>query len=494
MRRACKLIQSWYKMKMKYLYTLLIASFLGLPLAQAKPFVYYVDVCNFYDNEGKPYIEFYLDVAAASLSYQVGADGNFEGKGLVGLEITDMVKNEVVYQRSFELVNPGVRDTSAKKLDYGLMDVRRIGLEPGLYSFSGTLKDAGGAESKTYKFVKEIELEPAKETIAYLSDVEFIQSFSKAKVDMPYNKHGYAIVPLVNNGTFLDSDSLHFYLESYHANKEAADVMFVSTYVTLANSTSKLPGYQKVLRMEPQDLNIIQSSFQIDFLPSQTYYLNIELYNKEQKLIGSTAKRFFVSNSRVDAPMVGGSDLNYGDHFDLEEEDLDYYIHTLYYISTPTEVEFVKALNNLQDKQNYFLSFWEKRKENQDDSPAKPWKSYKSRVDHANKNFKAAHLEGWRTDRGRVMLTYGAPNEVERYPSSNTSHPYHIWRFNKLTTQANVQFVFVNLNEATSDWELIHSNRLGEPNNPRWQYDVVRNSPVNQTFDNNQLFDETDPW
>ncbi len=477
----------------KYLLLMLTGLLLGAGSLQAKSLVYYIDLCTFYDTENKPYIEFYLDVAANSLAYVEGNDNRFEGKVKIELEVKKLDSDEVVYERSFELMNPGVKDSSAKKLDYGVMDVRRISLEPGLYSFSGILRDANNPDGKRHQFIKELDVPAGKEAVTHLSDIEFIQSFSRTTQAMPHSKHGYDILPIVNNGTYLDADSLHFYLEAYNAANEASDVMFVNAYLTLANSTSKLGGYQKVLRMKPSELNIIHASYEIFYLPSQTYYLNIEIYNKKQELIASTAKRFFVNNSRVDAPMVVNSDLKYEDHFELNEEELDYYIHTLYYISTETEIDFVDALQTEGEKQRYFMSFWDKRKELPSDSPAKPWKAYKSRVDHANKNFKAAHLEGWRTDRGRVMLTYGAPNDVERFPSSNQSHPYHIWRFNKLTTQANVMFIFVDRNEAIGDYELVHSNRLGEPNNPRWQYDVVRNSP-NDSFDRESLFNDGDPW
>ena len=84
-------------------------------------------------------------------------------------------------------------------------------------------------------------------------------------------------------------------------------------------------------------------------------------------------------------------------------------------------------------------------------------------------------LKGWRTDRGRVLLTYGTPNDIERNPSDNSKHPHDVWRFNKIKTQSNVRFIFYNPNEATADYVLLHSDLNAEIKDPRWEFKLYRN-------------------
>lgn len=453
---------------------LLFALFTGLWFGLgAREMVYYVDMSTFYGQDDAPYVEYYLDVDAGTILFKQGESGSFSGTIDVHLKIENQVTGEAVYDRQFQLLSPSIADTSGGNTQFGIMDVRRISLDPGRYVFTGVLKDGNDKEGQKHKFVRDLEIEEASVGFSYLSSIEYIQTFRPTAVAQGFSKHGYDIVPLVTNGNYFDQDSIKYYMEIYHSERQTEKALFVNAYVTLANSTEKIPGCQKFMRMEPKSMNLVTGGFDIASLPSQTYYLNVDVYSQKNELMANTSRKFFVVNSRVEAPQMEVQ-LAYDEHFSLDEKELDKYIHTLYYISTPTERDFASAVKTLDEKQKYFLNFWYKRKGNANDSPAKPWRAYKSRVDHANKNFKAAHLAGWRTDRGRMMLTYGPPNDIERFPSSNTNHPYQIWRYNKVKTQANLICVFYTPNTATDESVLLHSNILGEQNNPRWEFEVIR--------------------
>lgn len=453
----------------------------------AQELMYYVDMCSFYDQDGKPYVEFYLDIEAGTMHLMQQESGQFMGQVGIELEIAD--RNGLnVYERNFELVSPAISDTSSNEKNFGVMDIRRISLDPGRYTFTGFLKDKSRPDAKRHKFVREFEVEQQSLNFTSLSEIEFIQSFRKSEVAHAHTKHGYEILPMVTNGTYVDADSLKYYVEAYNTDRESEDVFFVNAYITMANSEDKLPGAQKIMRQAVGPLSVVQGGFDIAGLPSQSYYLQIEIFNKQQKSIAKGQKKFFLSNSRVETP-VSATEIPYDEVFKLTEEELDYYIHTLYLVSTSTEAEFARSLETEMQKKNYFMNFWMKRRKKTTDSPAMPFTAHKNRIQYANDHYKAAHLEGWRTDRGRIMLIHGPPNDVERFPSSNTNYPYTIWRYNKIKTQSNVMFVFYNPNMATDEYTMLHSNLLGEISNPRWQYEVVRT--INQgNFDNNQLFDD----
>ncbi|MFN8394181.1 MAG: GWxTD domain-containing protein [Bacteroidia bacterium] len=442
----------------------------------AKELMYYVDVCKFYDASGKPYVEVYLDVDAGSVSYAKAEDGGLQGllevryairkKGGVGEEA-------IPYDKAFELWSPTVQDSSPANTTFGIMDVRRISLAPGEYEFTGFLKDKVQPNAHMHQFVFDVSIKEQPTGFASTSEIEFVQSVKPTTLQQAHSKLGFDILPLVTNGTYQDLDSLNFYVETYNSQLEASEVYFASAYITLAGNTSKIgKEYGLTFKHTSKPLDVLYGSFNIKNLPTQTYYLNVELYNKEQKLIENTSKKFFVVNTRMEiqTSMSAGA---FDEVFKLDEEKLTYYIHSLYYISTNTERDFANALKTLDEKKNFFMNFWENRK-GSSGNPIKAWTEYKARVDYANQHFKAAHLEGWRTDRGRILLTYGSPNDIERNPSSNSKHPYDVWRYNKIKTQANVRFIFYNPNEATADYVLLHSDLRGELNNPRWEFNLYR--------------------
>jgi GWxTD domain-containing protein len=463
-------------MRKRLIHSLLLV-LLSLPFAgaQAKELMYYVDVCNFYDKTGKPYVEVYLDVDAGSVAYIKSEGGGLQGVIDVRFTVTKksgIGAEEVPFDKSFDLWSPVIADTTPDQTRFGIMDIRRISLEPGEYEFTGYLKDKILQDAHPHKFVLDLIVKAQPSQLMSMSDIEFVQSVRPTTDVMSHSKLGYDILPLITNGTYQDMDSLHFYFETYNSQIESEGVYFVNAYISLSNSTSKIKNLSRTIRQASKPLDLVYSSFNIKDLPTQTYYLNIEIYNKEQKLIASELKKFFVVNTRmeIESGMSAGA---FDEVFKLDEEKLNYYLRTLFYISTNTERDFANALKTTDEKKNYFFNFWENRKGNSG-NPVKAWMEYKARVDYANQHFKASHLEGWKTDRGRVLLTYGTPNDIERNPSDNSKHPYDVWRFNKIKTQSNVRFIFYNPNEATADYVLLHSDLRGELNNPRYEFNLYR--------------------
>jgi hypothetical protein len=94
-------------------------------------------------------------------------------------------------------------------------------------------------------------------------------------------------------------------------------------------------------------------------------------------------------------------------------------------------------------------------------------------VDYVNQEYKTPIDYGFETDRGRVYLQYGPPNHIDGSDREPGAFPYEIWQYYKLLeNQSNVHFVFCNPDEVTNDYSLIHSEALGEINNPRWRFDI----------------------
>ena len=456
-------------------------------LAQAKDLIYYVDYGRFYDREGNPYLEVYINFEGMSLEYNKTDEGDFAGGVNMGLAFQDKAapEGEYAYEVNVELLSPTIPDTSLETMTYGFMDVRRISLPPGEYEIIGTMRDINRADKREYKFVSEIVMEPQPQEILSFSDIEFISNFKRSEAKLPYSKHGYDIIPYITNGTYADQKTLSFFLEVYNSDKEAEDVYFANAYLHPANSAKKLSAYQKTLRKTPKGLDLINYTFNIENLPSQTYYLTVDLYNKKQELIGTQNRKFFVYNTRISAA-EGAFAGDFDQYFDLEEKDLDYYIPTLVFGATRTETDFAKALKTEEEKKNFFYNYWDRRRKKDEDHIAKAWEQHEAMVKYANKKFKNGFRDGWKSDRGRILLTYGTPNDVEYFMSDNSKYPHEIWSYNRINTQSNVIFVFFDDDLATGEYPLLHSNRLGELNNPRWRLDLVRRNVGESNLDVNE--------
>jgi hypothetical protein len=73
--------------------------------------------------------------------------------------------------------------------------------------------------------------------------------------------------------------------------------------------------------------------------------------------------------------------------------------------------------------------------------------------------------EGYRTDRGRVYIVYGPPDDIERHPNESDTKPYEIWTYNSI--QGGVEFDFLQKVQG-SDYELVNSTVRSELHDDTW--------------------------
>ena len=74
-------------------------------------------------------------------------------------------------------------------------------------------------------------------------------------------------------------------------------------------------------------------------------------------------------------------------------------------------------------------------------------------------------MPGWRTDRGRIFIRYGAPDEVLDRVQAGSSRPYQVWKY---TGRKAHKFIFLDTS-LLGNYELIWTDERREPSRPDWQ-------------------------
>ena len=103
-----------------------------------------------------------------------------------------------------------------------------------------------------------------------------------------------------------------------------------------------------------------------------------------------------------------------------------------------------KQLSNDEERDNFIEAFWQRRDPTPDTEENEYKEEHYQRIAYSNEHF-AAGVPGWRTDRGRMYIMYGKPDEIESHPSGGTyerpmeegggetsTFPFETWRYRYL--------------------------------------------------------------
>ena len=114
------------------------------------------------------------------------------------------------------------------------------------------------------------------------------------------------------------------------------------------------------------------------------------------------------------------------------------------YIISPEERRAFLQLETNEEREQFIEAFWLRRSSNPD-LPENDFKEeHYRRIAYANEHF-ASGIPGWKTDRGRIYIMWGKPDEIDAHPTggtydrpieegggSTTTYPWETWRYRYL--------------------------------------------------------------
>ncbi|HXZ80436.1 MAG TPA: GWxTD domain-containing protein [Terriglobales bacterium] len=114
------------------------------------------------------------------------------------------------------------------------------------------------------------------------------------------------------------------------------------------------------------------------------------------------------------------------------------------WIITDEEKDAFKKLSNDEERDQFIEQFWLRRDPTPDTVENEYKEEHYRRIAYANEHF-ASGIPGWRTDRGRLYIQYGPPDEIDAHPSggqyerpieegggSTSTYPFETWRWRYL--------------------------------------------------------------
>jgi GWxTD domain-containing protein len=127
------------------------------------------------------------------------------------------------------------------------------------------------------------------------------------------------------------------------------------------------------------------------------------------------------------------------------------------YIISPEERSAFVHLQTNEEREQFIEAFWQRRNPDPD-SPENTFKEeHYRRIAYTNEHY-ASGIPGWKTDRGRIYIIWGQPDEIQSHPSggsydrppeegggSTSTYPFEDWRYRYLEgIGENVEIEFVD--------------------------------------------------
>jgi len=134
-------------------------------------------------------------------------------------------------------------------------------------------------------------------------------------------------------------------------------------------------------------------------------------------------------------------------------------IPPLTYILSPEEWNVVEDLSD-DELTDWLKKFWNQRDPDPDTPLNEIMVEFYDRVYQANKKYAAPYSEGWTTDRGKSLILYGEPDNIEAYRYKLKSKPYEIWYYQT----ENKKLIFIDVDEDDT-YPLMSVEDIGDQSN-----------------------------
>ena len=374
------------------------------------------------DSTDKIRLEVYYQIHNPILKFTEDS-GLYVAEYLITIDVHDDDELVGSFRRNRTVKAPNKRKAKSHA-DYRTNQVN-FELDPGKYKVDIALRDINGEKVIERDF--KAKLKKFSEKTARLSDIELIQA-AGAQSDEPskFDKGNLTMIPSVST-TFGDNNiwKLKYYTEIYQGTDSPEEVRIE----TVVRHRLKGMLYRDSLTSSFND-GIIRELREIsldNFKPGD-YELEITLTGKRKKKIDFRSKNF---------------NLTWSERAYMK---FDYrtILNQLNIIVDKSELEGMEDLEDFDARVKAFDAFWLAR----DPSPGTPENELKRefyrRVRVANANFRSFTTSGWKTDRGRIYILFGEPDQVDDYPLVPNYMPYQEWHYYRGSRYR--RFLFVDAN------------------------------------------------
>jgi GWxTD domain-containing protein len=353
------------------------------------------DVAYFY-SDGSPVLNVYYNVCNEGLQF-IKTGGGFRASADVLVVLLDEKKRQVAGD-TYRVRLRASRYEETTSVDSCVTRILSFKARAGDYSMALSTFDGDSQRKSTIE--ARIQL-PSYDNLPALSDLAFL-----CVGDEPGTSRWNGLIPNVKRVYDTAKEDVRFYYEVYHP--ESGDSVVIGIQV--------LDGTGQTLYETSGVSAGTGRTTHLDRLPSEK--LSNGRYVLRLVMMGSNGEP---RAERVKEFEVVAESFYFG-------RDADVAMALLTYVASNSLIEaFADA--DTANRKRIWQQFWREK----DPTPGTPknefYDEHLRRFRYANDRFTTSLTEGWRTDRGRIYIMYGEPDEIETYPIEVGRNPMEIWYY-----------------------------------------------------------------
>lgn len=411
------------------------------PLVSKGDLQFYLDFASF-DGGDKIYQEYYVMIFADQLKLS-DSEGSKTAKLDIAYEILDSENN--IIETNNWITEAAFNDiTDIRTLV--IYDQWGVNYEAGKYKLSINISDRNSNLKGNVNSV--ISIPESNDGNVRISTIQFINGQAEKGGEFDTGTKSVVPNPSRRYGVFNPNLSFYYEISSRHLSNKSVFADYL-----ISDSENRI-----VKKLEDVDLQLnkgtkgFTQAINISSLASGVYNFRIIVSDSSDDAIDETNRQFEI----IQADYF--SNIPY-----MTDDEVDLFGKILEYLTTPAQLNIYKNLNN-SGKSYFLIRFFSDRDPISGTEDNEYLQSILARYHYSNQNFSWGNLEGWSTDRGRIFIQKGKPDEIELHSFETGYKPYQIWYYR---TERELFYVFGDTN-SNGNYILLHSNKEGEIYDTRW--------------------------
>ncbi len=437
--------------------------------AYAQSFRVDFDFSTFRYDTSNSLLEFYYSFDIRSMKL-VEKDSTFSDTLLFHVTMQKVHHDSTRYYESWG-VPVTTRDTAGADMKSSLVGQIGIAIPPGNYLMFIKAIDCNDT-SRTDSVEGPVMVPEYSFDKFQTSDIELCSEITEAGSGPHgiFYKNTYNVIPNPKATYGAGLPIIYYYVEVYNIPDSTDDSLFTVEY-QVRDAFGQVRKSREVTKTKFGTTSVEVGTVNGSNLKTGTYTFVFTAIDSAANLYSTSSRRFFVYNPGLGAPESTSTDLAGASILSsvfgtMSSEQLDREFAEARYISSSGERAQYKEVHTLSGKRQFLYDFWKRLNPN----PALKTNSYRTeylqRVAYANEHFTVGSKEGWQSDRGRVYIVYGKPDQIDRHPNEGNSKPYEIWYYNSV--QGGVSFDFID-RTGFGDYQLVNSTARNEIHDDNWQ-------------------------